>query len=581
MQRIVNPQQTRLFDPFDAVLTEKTRKCLLDDWPGIFRHIILELMPINALSGHYCPDMGRPTKELYSMAGLILLMEFKDWTKDEALGAYRFHMDVHYALNMEPVTHDLSKRTLERYIRHFEMDDLAQEVLHDVTIELAKLLELKIDKQRLDSTHVFSDMASFGRTRLMGVTIKRFLTQVKRHSPADYEALNETLRQRYAPSVHQLFGDTGKDKESRQLLRQQVAEDMYTLIGHFAQYDEHTRRDSYKAMERMFHEQCEVVQSPEGKDTITVKKKTSGNVMQNPSDPDATYDGHKGPGYQVQIAETCHPDNEVQLVTSALAQTAVVSDAHAVEPVLEDLKASELLPEQLLADTSYCGDENVQKANQDHGVELVGPVSGTDPDTSPESLSIDDFNIDPQTEQVMCCPAGHEPLSSVHNSQTGKTRTTLSADVCGQCEFLKDCPVQKGRDNYHLDHTAQQRRVAARRVEESTDVFRERYRVRSGIEGTNSGLKRRMGMGRLRVRGKPRVFHAIYLKITGWNILRASTCAKIREIVYERAQKAVFCLYYCAWVLIEACLRKFHHRSRQWTGTPSHCSAILGIRCFF
>src|SRR5665811_147981 len=157
MQRIVNPQQTRLFDPFDAVLTEKTRKCLLDDWPGVFRHIILELMPIDALSGHYSPDMGRPTKELYSMAGLILLMEFKHWTKAEALGAYRFHMDVHYALNMEPVTHDLAKRTLERYIRHFEMDDLAQKVLHDVTIELAKLLELKIDKQRLDSTHVFSD----------------------------------------------------------------------------------------------------------------------------------------------------------------------------------------------------------------------------------------------------------------------------------------------------------------------------------------------------------------------------------------------------------------------------------------
>src|SRR5665811_2112478 len=96
MQRIVNPQQTRLFDPFDAVLTEKTRKCLLDDWPGVFRHIILELMPIDALSGHYSPDMGRPTKELYSMAGLILLMEFKHWTKAEALGAYRFHICLLY-----------------------------------------------------------------------------------------------------------------------------------------------------------------------------------------------------------------------------------------------------------------------------------------------------------------------------------------------------------------------------------------------------------------------------------------------------------------------------------------------------
>ncbi|MDT8301825.1 MAG: hypothetical protein RQ760_10110, partial [Sedimentisphaerales bacterium] len=113
MQRIVNPKQTRLFDPFDAVLTEKTRKRLLGGWAGVFRHIILELMPVETISGHFDPAMGRPTKELYSIAGLLLIREFMDWTKDEALDAYSFRMDIHYALNLEPVTHDLSMRTLE------------------------------------------------------------------------------------------------------------------------------------------------------------------------------------------------------------------------------------------------------------------------------------------------------------------------------------------------------------------------------------------------------------------------------------------------------------------------------------
>ncbi len=62
MQRIVNPKQTRLFDPFDSVLTEKTRKRLLDGWPGVFRHVILELMPVDAISEHFDPVMGRPTE---------------------------------------------------------------------------------------------------------------------------------------------------------------------------------------------------------------------------------------------------------------------------------------------------------------------------------------------------------------------------------------------------------------------------------------------------------------------------------------------------------------------------------------
>lgn len=537
MQRIVNPKQTRLFDPFDNVLTKKTRKRLLDSWAGIFRHVILELMPVETISGYFDPAMGRPTKELYSMAGLLLIKEFMDWTKDEALNAYSFHMDIHYALNLEPVTHDISMRTLERYINLFEDDDIAKTVMLEITVTLVDILELNIDKQRLDSTHVFSDMASFGRTRLMGVAIKRFLTQLKRHNSKAYELLDEQLRMRYAPGVNQLFGDTGKDSESRRLLRRQAAEDMYLLIRRFADTAEHAGRGTYKAMERIFYEQCEVHE-----EKVCVKKKTGGNVMQNPSDPGATYDGHKGPGYQVQISETCHPDNEVQLITCALPQTAVEPDSTATSEVLDSLEESELLPREMFADTHYCSDENIQAA-ANRGVELVGPVQcGSLVDKDVDHLNVDDFNVDEQTEEVVCCPAGHKPASSIHGKQTGQTKTVMPSSACSQCEFRKECPVEKCRDGYRLYHTAKQRRLAGRHREEATDVFRDRYRIRGGIEGTNSGLKRKTGLGQLRVRGRPAVFHSILLKITGWNILRASVCAKMREVVYARANASVFWL---------------------------------------
>jgi hypothetical protein len=124
-------------------------------------------MPVDAISGHFDPKMGRPSKELYSIAGLLLIQEFMDWTKQEALDAYSFNMNVHYALNLEPVTHDISMRTLERYMNLFEDDDIAKTVMSEITVTLVDLLELNIDKQPLDFTHIFSDMASFGRTRLM------------------------------------------------------------------------------------------------------------------------------------------------------------------------------------------------------------------------------------------------------------------------------------------------------------------------------------------------------------------------------------------------------------------------------
>ena len=96
MHTIVNPQQTRLFDSFSNVLTEKTRQRLLAGWQGVFRHVILELMPVEQISQHFAPVMGRPTKELYSMAGLLLIKEFMNWTKEETLDAYSFNIGIHY-----------------------------------------------------------------------------------------------------------------------------------------------------------------------------------------------------------------------------------------------------------------------------------------------------------------------------------------------------------------------------------------------------------------------------------------------------------------------------------------------------
>ena len=297
---------------------------------------------------------------------------------------------------------------------------------------------------------------------------------------------------------------------------------------------EHAGRDTYKSMERIFYEQCEVHE-----EKVCVKKKTGGDVMQNPSDPGATYDGHKGSGYQVQLSETCHPENEVQLITCALPQTAVEPDSAATGEVLDNLEETELLPQEMLVDTHYCSDENVQHAAA-RGVELVGPTppgSGSRQDTG--QLNIDDFDIDEETEEVLCCPAGHQPESSVHDTQTAKTRTIMPESACSQCEYVNECPIKKSRHGYELDHTAKERRLAGRRREEATEVFRERYRIRGGIEGTNSSLKRRTGLGRLRVRGQPGVFHCILLKVAGWNILRAAACAKMREIVCARAVEAV------------------------------------------
>ena len=163
----IDPRQPGLFDPYRTLFSKAAYKRIRNGWQGVFRHAILELMPVDTLSGHFNPVIGRPTKELYSMAGLVFLMEFRNWTEEEAVDAYMFDNGVGYALNLPVYERSLSTRTLERYVRHFHDDALAAGVLQDVTNRLVELLELDIRMQRKDSTHVFSQMARFGRTRMV------------------------------------------------------------------------------------------------------------------------------------------------------------------------------------------------------------------------------------------------------------------------------------------------------------------------------------------------------------------------------------------------------------------------------
>jgi Transposase DDE domain len=524
MIHAVDPRQNRLFDPFQGVIPPAGQRIIAEGWQGVFRHALLEVMPVGELAENFSRELGTPTKELYSMAGLVFLADFFGWTAQEAVEAYIFRSDVQYALNLEPgVT--VCSRTVERYQKLFRDNELATRIFHDVTTRLAEMLELDIACQRLDSTHVFSRMASFGRTKLMAVAIKRFLTQVRRHDPRLYAALPEEFRRRYEPAESQLFSGAN-DAEARQRSRQQAAEDLLWIIDHFANCAGMTGRSSYKALVTIFNQQCEV---REGK--VVVKAKTGGDCMQNPSDAEAGYDAHKGQGYQVQLAETCSPANEVQLIAGALPESAAEPDDAAVVPMLDQLEELELLPEVMLADTLYGGDENVPAA-EDRGVELVAPIPGREPEIDPAALTLDDFAVDERTGRVEACPQGHTPLVVERNEEAGTTRIEMAPKVCGGCPFRNACPIHKTRDGrYTLEFTDKAHRLAGRRREQETPVFTERYARRSGIESTNSGLKNRLGMKRLRVRGRGSVFRVILHKVAGWNVLRAAASKTMRAWV--------------------------------------------------
>lgn len=69
MRYLEDPRQNELFDFFAEILSPVAYRRLTGGWQHLFRCAILKLMPAGKLAEHFHPVIGRPTKELYSMAG--------------------------------------------------------------------------------------------------------------------------------------------------------------------------------------------------------------------------------------------------------------------------------------------------------------------------------------------------------------------------------------------------------------------------------------------------------------------------------------------------------------------------------
>lgn len=242
----------------------------------------------------------------------------------------------------------------------------------------------------------------------------------------------------------------------------------------------------------------------------------------------------------------------MQLILSAIPQTACKSDASSLTTVVEDLKSQNLLPNSLLADTAYGGDDNQQYCEAE-GINLVSPTSGKCPDAhvDADELTAADFQValcDAKDERgrvasvptCVACPAGKEPHRSFYDSYRDEIQILQDPSVCDACPLQAKCPCRLASGWSQVTINAKQVRLITRRRQELTDKFRDAYRLRSGIESTNSQLKRVTGLGRLRVRGSPAVFTSVLLKIAGWNLLRAASVRELLTKLAKEGQSALF-----------------------------------------
>jgi hypothetical protein len=110
MIHIKDHKQQHLFDPW-GFLSPKRRQILEEGWPGLFREYLLEELPVVQLASFFSSGSGRPTKELHTVLGVLLLQQALDLSDQAAIEQLCFNIQWHYALNI-PEESDEAKYTL-------------------------------------------------------------------------------------------------------------------------------------------------------------------------------------------------------------------------------------------------------------------------------------------------------------------------------------------------------------------------------------------------------------------------------------------------------------------------------------
>ncbi len=570
-------RQVPLFTPATQVPKSAAERLKVTWAEGFQREVLPVLFEVESEFASLYSEMGRPNWSVARLIGLMILQDLEDLDDQSVLDRLMFDVRYQHALGVTSDDAYLSRRSFVAFrSRLAERDpkmELVRKVFDKVRDEALADLRLSSGKQRLDSTHIMSNIQTHARADLFGKTLRHFVRGLRDRWPDRLERLDPKLREWALSDVEGWFGRAGAD---RRVVLQQRAEWALSVAETFAADKEVAADERYQFVVQLLAEHCVVVQNgpqdggPNGALGAAAARETGAEPvtttahddeaseqstgeqagtedggpadagdgamsrvkvlarpavlsgLQSPFDPDAGY-GQKGRGYLVQITETCG-NTGTEIVTDYGVVPANVSDKTQVMPVLDRLGAT-LLPQTLFADSGYATMANIAKARE-QGIELYAPVSNGK--LPKDFVGRERFTFDETTGEMTLCPQGHRPLRyglrSTDNDDKPTQHAYFDGKVCRQCPLLGRCaaraPNNGKNGNFHVEvlPSLRERDLALERQRDAK--WWKPYQIRSGIEATASELKRGHGMGRLRVRRNPRVTLKVALKVIACNAKR-------------------------------------------------------------
>ena len=472
---------------------------------------------------------GRPAECPWRLA-LVTVMQFAEGLSDrQAAEAVRARIDWKYALGLVlddsgfhySVLCEFRARLLDGSLDHLLLEALL------AACRTQGLLRRR-GRQRTDSTHVLGVLRLLNRLEQVAETMRAALDALADAAP-DWLLTHTPPEwfERYGRRVEEYRLPQGR--EAREAFARQVGEDGLRLLTELAAPEVPPPLRDLAAVEVLRRTWVQRYLVWEGQVRLREPKDQPPAAEQivSPYETEARYATKRATswvGYKVHVTETCD-DQLPHLITDVGTTIAPASDVDQLVPIQERLASRQLPPSEHVVDTGYMRTSNLVTSQQEHQIDLVGPMyddrqwQAKDPD----AFDLAQFQIDWEA-RIVTCPNG-QPSTGWSESRTARRRSQVHVQfapaACATCPVRVHCTRAKaGPRHLTLRPQAEHEALLAARQRQTTATFKTQYAARAGIEGTLSQGVRAFGLRQARYRGLAKTHLQHVATATAVNLVR-------------------------------------------------------------
>ena len=439
----------------------------------------------------YSNNCSRPNAPVNSLVASIILMYRNNWTTEELFDRIDFDLLTRTALGLDtleetPFCSATFFNFQNRLLCHFSQTghNLIERVFDGLAEQQLEILKIKTDIQRSDSFMAMSNIRSYSRTQLL---IEMLIRLHRILSDEDQNRFNDIL----SPYIKQSSG-----QYLYTLQRQQIPQEQQKLGQLYHELYE-ALKERYKdfevfgIFERVYTEHFTLID-----DKITVKtgKELNGSTLQSPDDIDATYrkkrDRHYR-GQSVNVTETAHPDNELNLITDVAVCSNNTDDSKILNERVGPIKEKTPDLNELHTDGAYGSEDNDKKMEELEITHVQTAVRGRQAEVSMEIEEVSDG------QYKVKCP--HQCVSS--EKARKRYKACFDVEICKLCPLSSHCPAKQQSDKrtYYFDRSDY---LLGKRNRNIKSLPPERRKLRPNIEATVKEFTKPFNhKGKLRVRG--------------------------------------------------------------------------------